>query len=418
MTILCIGDAHLGRFPTRVPNKLDDLAVRFVWERSVSYAIDHKVNAVVLTGDMVDSNNYYFESYGPLKREIKRLVDNDIPVYAVAGNHDHDVFPRLARDMNIENFTVLGLGGHWDEAVLKTSTGEQVCLVGWSFPNSHCTQSPLDTFKLPNVDLPIIGIVHGDLDAPKSDYAPLSLSALQQQRVAVWLLGHIHKPQWIESAGAPVLYSGSLQALDPGETGTHGPWLVTIDPDGVAKGSQLALATVRYESVEIDVTSFNDLNQAQAHITQHLERRTQELSNEFPELKYVVFRPSLTGRTTLHRLFSQQLLESVAKLDLESGTLQAYVDKVTLDTTPKHDLQEIARFGDPPAILAKWLLDLNNPQRKALITEAQAEVQRIYDSNAYSILGNDAPGSKDTADLLLRQGQLLLDELMGQKDNA
>ena len=418
MKILCIGDAHLGRFPTRVPDNSPELAVRFVWERSVRYATDHEVDAVVLTGDMVDSSNHYFEAYGAFKQGVQQLVGSGIPVFAVAGNHDHDVFPRLASDLAVENFTVLGVGGHWSEALLETPAGETACFVGWSFPDLHFRRSPLDTLELPSVDVPIVGIVHGDIDASSGAYAPLSLSALQQQQVAVWLLGHIHGARWIEDQGTPVLYPGSLQALDPGETGIHGPWLVTVSPDGEAKAEQLPFATARYERVQIDISQLSELDDASSHIAQCLDRRTQELSGAFPELRHIVFRPSITGRTSLHRSLSRQLLADATKLEFEFGTLHASVDKITLATTPKHDLVEIARFGDPPAILAQWLLNLDKPECEALRKEVQKVVQRVYGSNAYSTLGSEAPTGVDTADLLLRQGQLLLDELMSQKDNA
>ena len=339
-----------------------------------------------LTGDMVDSSNHYFEAYGALKRGIEQLVKSDIPVFAIAGNHDHDVFPRLASDMGIDGFTVLGLCGRWSQGMLESSSGEKACLIGWSFPDSHYPDSPLDTFELPNVDLPIIGIVHGDLDVPSSRYAPLSLSALQEQPVAVWLLGHVHASRWIESAGTPVLYPGSLQALDPGETGTHGPWLVTIAPDSTAKAKQLPLATVRYEDVEIDVSEFTELAEIKSHLTDILGRHTEELSDKFPALHRVVFRPKLSGRTALYRVLAQQPLNDVDDLDIEYGSLQARVDVLTQDTTPAYDLQKIARFSDPPAILARWLLDLDQPQCKALVQEAYVALQRVYRSKAYSTL--------------------------------
>ena len=132
--LLCLGDAHLGRYPSRVPTDDPSLSVRSVWRRAVTQAIENNVDAVILTGDMADNNNSYFEAYGALRSEISRLSQCDIPVVAVAGNHDHEVFPRLADSISDDNLTLLGQSGTWEEEILKTRSGRSLRFVGWSFP--------------------------------------------------------------------------------------------------------------------------------------------------------------------------------------------------------------------------------------------------------------------------------------------
>ena len=414
MTILCIGDAHLGRYPSRVSERPTDIAVGKVWETSVTYAIQHAVDAVVLTGDIVDNKNGYFEAFGPLKHGIGRLVRSNIPVYAVAGNHDYNVLPRLIDD--VEGITLLGPKGTWSTAMLKTKSGQEACLVGWSFPSAHCESSPLESLTLPNVDMPIIGVVHGDLNATKNTYAPLPLSELQQQRVAVWLLGHVHVPTWIDGPGTPVLYTGSLQALDPGEPGTHGPWLITIPPSGPVKAQQLPLATVRYESVDINISGQATLDDIDSLITQNLQRRADQLATQFsPHLKRTVFRPKLTGRTSLYRDLARRPWNEITDLDITADRMLATVDKIILDLQPDHDLNEISRFGDPPAILAQWLLDLKQQGSETLIQEAHTAVQKVCNAKMYTELGDKEPDLESITTLLIQQGALLLDELMSQK---
>jgi len=106
--LLCTGDVHLGRRPSRVPPEDDMLAVSYVWKRFIDAAIDRDVDAVVLTGDIVDAENKMYEAFGALERGIQQLLAADISVVAVAGNHDYDAFPRLVSALDDERFHTCG----------------------------------------------------------------------------------------------------------------------------------------------------------------------------------------------------------------------------------------------------------------------------------------------------------------------
>ena len=416
MRLLVTGDAHLGRFPSRIPDAPAELSVGHVWMDAVDQAIKHNVDAVIFTGDMVDNKNNYFEAFGVLKTGISSLIDQHIPVYAVAGNHDYDVFPRLVEDLPDGSIHLLGPGGTWSRATLKSASGEEICLMGWSFPSSHHQQSPMESFPQHHGEMPTIGVVHGDLDGGHNAYAPLSSVALQQQPVAIWLLGHVHAPKWIPAPGAPILYTGSLQPLDPGEPGKHGPWLITVKPNTDVKANQLPLATVRYEQVSIDVSALTDTDQIESRLSQELQQRTDALSREFSALKCVVYRLVLTGRSRLYRELKKQPWTDLRQLQLESGKLRAVVDKITTNLRPDHDLEEISGFGDPPAVLAQWLLELKSQRsQEQLEGEALNAIAKVYQANAYAPLGRDEPDPDIAIKLLIEQGELLLDELMNQK---
>jgi DNA end-binding protein Ku len=61
ISLLCTGDLHLGRFPTRVPPDVRELSVEHVWKQIVSEAIHRRVDALVLTGDVADRQNAFFQ---------------------------------------------------------------------------------------------------------------------------------------------------------------------------------------------------------------------------------------------------------------------------------------------------------------------------------------------------------------------
>jgi len=178
--ILCTGDLHIGRRPTRLPAGAGErLSAAQAWHDVVAAALERSVDLVILTGDVVDRENRYFEAFGPLEAELHQLAQAKIPVVAVAGNHDYDVLPRLAQSFP-ENFRLIGAGGRWERVSCRFQTG-LIHLDGWSFPREQVTSDPLLSYSFsPPGEGILLGLVHGDLDQAGSPYAPLSSALLQQ----------------------------------------------------------------------------------------------------------------------------------------------------------------------------------------------------------------------------------------------
>ncbi len=414
--LLCLGDAHLGRYPSRVPSGDKSLSVRAVWERAVSTAIEERVDAVILTGDLADNKNAYFEAYGALRRGITQLNQERISVVAIAGNHDYDVFPQLAESMPEDNFIFLGRDGTWDETVLRTHSGRSLRCVGWSFPSSHYDRSPLDSLGLNQSKDFTIGIVHGDLDT-QSKYAPLTTQNLINQPVNLWLLGHVHAPKLHDDHQIPILYPGSPQPLDPGEPGVHGPWMITVSQDNQIRAVQLPFASVRYETIPVDVSAAAQISEVKILVAEQLEECGSELINSHPNLQYLSCRPVLKGQTRLHRTLSIEGLPDVDDLDVQVNECSITVDKVYVETSPTRDLEEIAQLNNaPPGILARWILDLKSGGDHALLDTARKSAASVYKSAGFKSLGEQEPDTATLSKLVIQQSMLLLDELLAQKE--
>ena len=266
MKILCVGDIHLGRQPSRLPARLLEypgaraLGPTGAWDRTVDFAAKARVDAVLLAGDVVDQEDDFYEAYGDLRKGVETLSAAGISVLAVAGNHDGVVLPRLADALppiaeTASRFRLLGRDGGWEVADLKDRDGALVTrVVGWSFPASHVRSSPLAQGVPTSREGAtwLIGLLHCDRDALGSSYAPVRTSELVEASTDAWLLGHIHKPDPL-SLPRPIGYLGSLTGLDPGETGPHGPWVLELTPSTVSI-SQRPLAPKRWEEVQVDVT--------------------------------------------------------------------------------------------------------------------------------------------------------------------
>jgi DNA repair exonuclease SbcCD nuclease subunit len=425
--ILCTGDLHLGRYPSRVPARKRELSVEQVWQALITYAVQQDVDVVVLTGDVVDNENATYESLGPLQQGLGQLDAAGIDTIAVAGNHDYSALPRLGQMVEASRFHLLGRGGQWDEAVVEPEGAPPVQFLGWSFRDAHEPSNPLDDLSGDMIAeaLPTVGVLHAEVDVPESVYAPVSLDGLRRHSVAAWLLGHIHTPQVWEDTSPPVLYPGSPQPLDPGETGAHGPWLVEVGSEGAVSTSPLPRATLRYDLVEVDVDGEEDKGGVDETITGAVRDSLRDALREQPELRRLVCRLRLTGRTPLHRDIGDVAGKVASGLELPVDEAVATVEKTEIRTRPDLDLGRIAEGSDPPAVLARLLLDLEHEEESDLARDAREKIEAVRDrvmrSAPYEPLRknrDEAPGEENVEETVRRQGLLLLDELLGQTDDT
>lgn len=419
LRILCTGDVHLGRRPTRVSAE-DGLTVERVWQGCVQAAIREAVDVVVLTGDLIDRENRYFEAIGPLLQGLRQLAAADIPVYAVAGNHDFDTLPGV-QAFDGQRAHLLGARGQWTQQPV-TKDGETVAtFVGWSFPRAHVDHSPLQSFERPATEHPVIGVMHADAGAAQSRYAPVSHQALQESGVDLWLLGHIHRPQTLDLPGTQVLYPGSPQPLDPGEQGAHGPWIIDLPARGRPTLAQRPLATLRYVEVAVSLDGCATEDEVRRQTPLAVEDALAAHVAAQEGLRHLRCRVRLEGRTPLHRRVGDLVADVTSDLSIMQGSATATVEQVTVATRPVHDLQDLARGNDPPAALARLLLALEEGRSvdglAALEVRLAQALRNLQRSPRYQPLRQDDDVDfEDEAgsprQLLQRQGLLLLDELL------
>jgi predicted phosphodiesterase len=420
--ILCTGDVHLGRRPTLTPETTDThfLKPASAWHSFVDAAIERKVDSVALTGDIVDESNKFYEAFSALQSGIERLVSAEIPVVAVAGNHDFDILPRLADQ--IQGFSLLGRGGHWEEFVVERNGKPVVRFYGWSFPGRHVSQSPLAECTAFADDLPTIGLLHCDCDVPTSIYGPVSLKELKGKALTAWLLGHIHNPTILADSFPLILYPGSLQGLDAGEPGPHGAWLITLGPESVASVEHIPLAGLRWERIGVSLDTVSDEDSFQRAVTDALREKHENIRRDLGQTRVVGCRLYFTGRTPLHRWLPQ--LASSIQLDLipRFDGVEYFIEKTENLTSPDILLEEIGKSNDPAGLLARHLIMLEQREPpdayQELLERAKQTIGKIHSRTEFAPLIEVGQGLKENQvrDLLVKAGLRLLDELLAQKE--
>lgn len=428
MEILCIGDLHLGRRPAHSSvvvehlNGPEDISPRAAWQRCVDYALQRGVAAVVLTGDLVEDPSDFYEAYTDLQRGVQQLHEQGVAVVAVAGNHDYKILPALAH--SIEGLELLGAGGHWTSTLIN-GADMRLELVGWSF-SSERSASPLhhpnDLPEPSHPGTPRVGVLHCDRDGSSGAYAPVRSAALSRAPVDGWLLGHIHKPDDL-AGSAPNGYLGSVVGLDPSEEGPHGTWLLQVAGDGSMAMEQVVLAPLRWERLAVDVTDLPEPDALRGRLVEalgELDARIQE--GAVMRARAVGVRIRFTGETADRA----GLLEVLQRDELErhaipvSGTLY-FVDAWVMETRPVVDLEQRAEGDDPVAVLARRLLQLDDPDSdacQALVARTQKALNDFKLDGRFAQLDSDLPSPESTRQYLKEAGLQALDRFIEQEEQS
>lgn len=409
--LLAVGDLHIGRLPSRLPEAISGRAIDYspaaAWEQVVDKACDEGVDAVLLGGDVVESTHDFFEALPRLQSGITRLAAAGIRVLAVSGNHDVEVLPRLAA--RIPECELLGVDGQWQRAEITGSDGQTVSVWGWSFPALEVTQRPLAHFPGRAASHPSIGLLHCDRDQTDSRYAPVSSRELANAGLDAWLLAHIHRPDAL-SPDRPHGYLGSVVGLDAGEPGPRGPWLLQWEAGRLTRFEQRPVGKLRWERMALDVTGLADSSAVEGALADALQALGRQLDANVDPAEVIAVRLSITGETHLTNDQITALLPDSSQLQALAGQSQRqwFIERCQIDAKPFTPLEVIARRNDQPGLLAQRLLMLQSPagdpERETLIDTAMPVAERAINESRWRDLPGEAPDREQVAEWLRERG--------------
>lgn len=411
--IVCASDLHLGRKLSNLPCDCTHLELGPVaaWKNLVGFATDRSngVDAVVIAGDLIDSDYQFFEVVHRLKEGIEKLLSEKIPVIVIAGNHDSQVLVKLHLAIQNEGFYILGKEGNW-ETVSLVIKGKKVRFDGWSFPTTHVGYSPLERYSLPKVNPGEIalGLLHCDLFSNlDGEYAPVDRSHFLSHHHTAWILGHIHKPQVIHSTPL-TFYCGSVQGLDRSEIDIHGFYMLEIENSNTARHTMIGVASLEYREVVIDVEGIK-----KEEFELELIRALSQLLIENRYCRAVGVKLELKGKTAFYRDLPQMTADLPQKVIYTGlGGVLFFIEEVVLTAQPHYDLEELAQGSDPVALLAKSLaLQSGGLQHKEVIFDKVKQDYRFLCSTQI-----EEPSEDKLKQIGLKTGFYLLDRLIGQRN--
>ena len=251
MKFLHVADLHLGYRQYGLAERLHDFDEVFLY--IVEKAIEHKVDFVLLAGDLFDKRTIEPSVLGVALRGLQRLHDYDIPVLAVEGNHERAYYREQMSWMQFldsQHYLRL-LNPHFENGRAVLSSRESyVDLPGdvRVYGINYYGASTDDVFAQVSDDLRknsgesnessrfTILMAHAGLEGQVPQASGMVSQAtldLFAERVDYIALGHIHKPYivdgWIHNPGSPETCN-----IEETEWLERGYFLVELTPDGIS----------------------------------------------------------------------------------------------------------------------------------------------------------------------------------------
>lgn len=367
-TFLHAADLHLDS-PLRGLSRYEDApveAIRGATRRAlvnlVDLALEKEVDFVLISGDLYDGDQKDYSTALFFNKQMSRLRERRIPVFAISGNHDAAsvITKSLAPPDNVHFFPVKKPG----------SVGLPdlpVAIHGQGFANARVQENLVLDYPNACPDRFNIGLLHTSLagSSQHDTYAPCSPGDLERKGYHYWALGHIHQPEVI-SRDPWIVYSGNIQGRKINETGERGCFLVTVDD---------SLEVVSHEFVPLDVVRWNHLElylTGMAETDALLDAVRDKISDTYREAgdRLLALRLTLCGVTELHGTLHSGLSRWQAQcvgLTAEIDPGQLWFERLKLKTSPVYDLEELARRDDLTALVLEALEDFTpGPESKAV----------------------------------------------------
>ncbi|MGC8757498.1 MAG: metallophosphoesterase family protein [Caldisericaceae bacterium] len=293
--IIHTGDLHLG-FPTYRTEINYDYFKPF--SSVVDYAIENRVDLVVIAGDVFDKRDPQTNIQRGFARELHRLTRNNIPVFIITGNHEGA--PNPERNIHLDVYKELEIEGVTIAKKISNYKIANLNIVSLPYPfkrnlmhlddyrdkneyeiaaemNSKMIEQLDTAYNLRDKSLPTIFVAHipvneghiGDEMYGSFDIdLPISIEDIDRSEVSYVALGHFHDRQIMSSKRYvhPFVYCGSLDRISFGEENSvKGFFDVTIDETThkanfvfVENTSARAFYTIRigkdndFESIDIE----------------------------------------------------------------------------------------------------------------------------------------------------------------------
>lgn len=436
-SFLHCADLHLGApfqgladLPTELARKLRE-APALALDRIVATALERRVAAIVMAGDVFDAADRNLLPQIRLRDGLRRLADAGIPAFVAAGNHD----PLGSAVASIEYPASVHFFGERVGAVpLRRQGGTLAHVYGVSHDRTALTANLAQQFPRAPEGPFAIAVMHASVGGrgEHERYAPCSLADLEACAFDYWALGHVHKRETLRHQAPVVHYPGNTQGLHMKDIGPRGATLVEVSAAGEVSLSPVWTDTVRWQRARSpieEMASLDDVLDAFAAIS----ART---AAEAPDRLHIVLW-TLTGSGAMHETLrrpgiAEDLVEALRREHAPEPIPGAvWLQRVDVETRPRRDIGELrkqqdllgdllrlaeqARHDPPPAGRGAIgdHLELEPPSPvSAAIKDELATV--LDDPRLFAVLGSDTWGALDWQRLLRRAEVLAIEGLLGE----
>jgi DNA repair protein SbcD/Mre11 len=350
-TFIHAADLHLGA-PFRGIRGVNpevgaalDAATYRAFERIIALAIESDAAFVLFAGDIYAAADRNLRARLRFRQGLERLHEQGIPALVIHGNHDPlDGGESVGGDLPSNTFVFPAEVGA--RKTVRRGGEHLAAVYGYSYPRAEMRGSLLGNYLPSEEDETLfrIGLLHGSVGAsgPHANYGACTLEELCRPGIDYWALGHIHLPAVLRAAFPTVVYAGSPQGLDPGETGERGCYRVKVRDRRVTDLDFIATHSVLWYSEDISIAGIETDQDLLSELKQRLAARQAEAGCA------LIARLRLTGRGPLHHALQGEETRKalLAELQQVGGERFCWVDTLRVETLPQIDFDQRRRGDD------------------------------------------------------------------------
>lgn len=320
-------DIHLGSIihTTGEPNlelqEKFDRAVIKSFERVCDIAVNNKVDFIVISGDLFDSDERSIRAVNVFNKEAERLKEKGIVIYLITGNHDPS-YNRGGLFTYPDNVYVFDSSDVEIKDIKDENSRLKARLLGQSYRGKSDSRKMYSFFTPPDRGVVNIGLLHTQLDPDNNNYVPCSLQdILNKDDIDYWALGHIHQNQILNQEKPAVVYPGIPQGRDFGETGPGGCYLVEFEGNKKPKIEFVPTSSLIWQEIDINITEedqVNNLDEIKSFLIDKADDFTDKIQIEdnFLEIEGYLLRWNITKKGDLTGEFSEN------KIDIQEHLLE------------------------------------------------------------------------------------------------
>ncbi|MFK7735974.1 MAG: exonuclease SbcCD subunit D [Pirellulaceae bacterium] len=241
-------DFHLER-PMQdiydLPEHLRQALVDAPWKAAESvfeHAILENVDFILLSGDLLNLNTAGAQGAAFLLDQFELLKQRGIEVYWAGGEvDDPDRWPEaVALPSNVHVFS----RDQVESFVFRRNQVPLATILGRSNDGSETVRAA--EFAHEPDDNYVVAVAYGSADS----------ETLRSERVDYWALGGRHQAEILQTEEPIIRYSGSPQARQLSEEGSHGFVLVDVDAQRCIQVHTIESDVFRYSEQDVDADDF------------------------------------------------------------------------------------------------------------------------------------------------------------------
>ena len=353
--LLHIADIHIGtKFVSRKEEvrKILKKSVMKAFQNAIDFAIEERVDGVIIAGDLFDSGEIPFHGEAGFIAMMERLEDARIHVFYTSGNHDpyqgSTLYEKLKKYTYIHPF----YNKVAETIDIISQSGQAYKVISAGHDGPAISDNIIKTFPIKSGHDIHIGIGHTMVSAVNGtvdhgNYMPCSLEDLKSKKYDYFALGHIHKAMELDEEGR-IRYAGNIQGRHINETGEKGGWLIKLE-NGDIDSTFVPFHQVEWQEITVNLSANDDTTYA-------LQERIKEgLFIHLSKGRQFIVRINLEGQTPLYNRIDD---EAISELEEFVESLGPILD-VTVKTRKLQPLVDREELKIGEHFLGAFLSDFD-----------------------------------------------------------